>query len=199
MGICTFCYMWNWCGVVVFQRSMLNWRKVHLPVVYVHSSICETYLVWWFSRDLCSIEGEYICLWYMCILLYVKLIWCSGFPEIYAQLKGDTSAFGICAFFHMWNLFGVVVFQRSMFNWRRSGYVCLWYMCILLHVKPIWCSGFPEIYALLGGTLALGIYAFHYMWNLFSVVVFQRSMLNWRGIHLPLVYVHSTICETYLV
>ena len=147
MGICAFCYIWNVFSVVVFQRSMLNWRKVHLPLVYVHSSICETYLVWWFSRDLCSIEGgyiclwymcilpyvkliwcggfprdlcsngrRYICLWYMCILLYVKLIWCGGFPEIYAWMKGDTSAFGICAFFHMWNLFGVVVLHRSMFN-----------------------------------------------------------------------------------
>ena len=23
----------------------------------------------------------------MCILLYMKLIWCNGFPEIYAQLE----------------------------------------------------------------------------------------------------------------
>ena len=28
-----------------------------LPWVYVHSSICETYLVYWSSRDLCSIGG----------------------------------------------------------------------------------------------------------------------------------------------
>ena len=25
----------------------------------------------------------------MCILLYVKLIWCSGFPQIYGQLEED--------------------------------------------------------------------------------------------------------------
>ena len=25
---------------------------------------------------------------YMCILLYVKLIWCSGIPQIYGQLVG---------------------------------------------------------------------------------------------------------------
>ena len=59
---------------------------VSLPWVYVHSSICETYLVKVVFRDLCSIGGGGVSLsWvYMCILLYVKLIWCSGFPEIYA-------------------------------------------------------------------------------------------------------------------
>ena len=25
----------------------------------------------------------------MCILLYIKLIWCNGFPEIYAQLEEE--------------------------------------------------------------------------------------------------------------
>ena len=49
---------------------------------------------------------------YMCILLYVKLMQCSGFPEIYAQLEE-----------------GAV------------GSVYHGYMCILLYVKLIWCSG----------------------------------------------------------
>ena len=49
------------------------------------------------------------------------------------------------------------------------GSVCHGYMCILLYVKCIWCSGYLEIYAQL-----------------------------W-GVCLPLVYVHSSICETYLV
>ena len=31
---------------------------VSLPWVYVHSSICETYLVYWFSRDLCLNGGR---------------------------------------------------------------------------------------------------------------------------------------------
>ena len=105
-GICAFFYMSYLFGVVIFQRSMLNWRKgaVSLPWVYVHSSIYETYLqMKWFCRDLWSIGRGYICLQYMCILLYVlliwcstfchgymciplyvKLMWCSGFPEIYA-------------------------------------------------------------------------------------------------------------------
>ena len=55
---------------------------------------------------------------------------------------------GICAFFYMSKLFAVVVFQRSVLNWR--GYICLWYMCIFLYVKLIWCGSFPEIYAQLG-------------------------------------------------
>ena len=45
IGICAFCYMLNLFGVVVFQRSMVNWRGIHLSLVYVHSAICETYVV----------------------------------------------------------------------------------------------------------------------------------------------------------
>ena len=48
---------------------------------------------------------------YMCILLYMKLIQCSGFPEIYAQLKErgwGQSAMGICVFLYRFYLFGVV-------------------------------------------------------------------------------------------
>ena len=189
MGICAFFYMWNLFGVVVFQRSLLDCRRV------------------WRS----------VCYRYKCILLSVKLIWCSGFPEIYAWLErgwGQSSigisaffylwnciwcscfpeicawlekgvgsvcnwrrvwcqSMGICAFFYLWNLFGVVVFQRSMLDWRRG-----------------W------------GQSAMVICAFFYLWNLFGVMVLQRSMLGWRRGHrvsLPLVYVHSSICETYLV
>ena len=151
MGICAFFYMSNFCSVVVFQRFMLNWRRRHgviLPWVHVHSSICQTSAVQWFSRDLCSIRGGGIgsvCHGYMSILLYVKLNWCSSFPEIYAWLEEGAwsqSAMGICAFFYMWNLFCVVVFQRSMLDWRRGmGSVCHGYMCILLYVKLIQCSG----------------------------------------------------------
>ena len=44
------------------------------------------------------------------------------------------------------------------------------YMCILLYVKLIWCNGIPYIYCQLGS-----------------------------GVHVFSVYVHSAICETYLV
>ena len=75
----------------------------------------------------------------MCILLYVKLMWCSGIPQMYGQL--EEGALGVCAFCYMFNIFGVVVFYRSMINWR--GYLCSKYMCILLYVKLIQCSGIP--------------------------------------------------------
>ena len=72
----------------------------------------------------------------MCILLYVKIIWCSGFPEIYGGLElggGSECTMGICAFFYMLKLFSVVVFQRSMLDWRRGvGSVYYGYMFILL-------------------------------------------------------------------
>ena len=67
----------------------------------------------------------------MCILLYVKLLWCSGVPYICGQLDGGTSALSIYAFCYMLNLFSVVVFHTSVVNWRRGA----WYMCILLYVK----------------------------------------------------------------
>ena len=33
--------------------------------------------------------GGSICHGYMCILLYMKVIWCNGFREIYVQLEKD--------------------------------------------------------------------------------------------------------------
>ena len=113
----------------------------------------------------------------MCILLCVKLLWCSSIPYIYGQLEGGTCALSICAFCYMFNLWGVVVFHRCIVNWRRGP----WYMCILLYVKLLWCSGIPDIRGqLVGGTSALNICAFCYMLPLFGVVVFHRSMVNWR-------------------
>ena len=176
----------------------------------------------------------------MCMLLYVKLIQCNGFPEIYAWLKGGTSAFGIYAFFYMWSLYGVVVFQRSMLSWRRGwgqsamdicgcfymcnlfgvvvfqismlswrrvrGYVCLWYICILLYVKLMCIFAFFFMWNLCGvvvfqrslldwrrrwGQSAMGICAFCYLWKLFSIVVLHRYMLNWRrGV--------GSICHGYM-
>ena len=103
-----------------------------------------------------------------------------------------------CAFCYMWNLCGVVVLQRSIVDWGR--YICPRYMCIFQYVKLIWCSGVPEICGQLeGGTSDLGICAFCCMWNLCGVMLFHRSMVDWRGVHLPWVYVNSAICETYSV
>ena len=65
-------------------------------------------------------------------------MWLSGFPEIYAQVRGVHWPLvyvhsSICE-----TLFGVVVFQRFMFN---GGYIGPWYMCSLLYMKLIWCRG----------------------------------------------------------
>ena len=47
---------------------------------YVHSAIHETYLVYWWCRDLPWVYGVHS----RCILIYVELMQCSGFPEVYA-------------------------------------------------------------------------------------------------------------------
>ena len=55
---------------MVFQRSMLNWRReggVNLPWVYMHCAIYETYL------DECQDDPK---------------IQCSGGPQIYCPLEG---------------------------------------------------------------------------------------------------------------
>ena len=56
-----------------------------------------------------------ICHRCVCIVLYMKLIWCHGFPEIYAQLEAG------------------------------GGSICHSYMCNVLYIymKLIWCNGFP--------------------------------------------------------
>ena len=128
----------------------------------------------------------------MCILLYVKLIWCSGIPEIYGQL--EEGGFGICALCYICNLDGIVVFHRSMVNWR--GCTSALGICAFFYMKLIWCSGIPEIYGQLekGG---FGICALCYICNLDGVVVFHISMVNWR--RWAVVYVHSGLCETYMV
>ena len=58
---------------MVCQRSIVNWSGVDVSSVYVHSTICETYVVQQYSIDVLSIGGGYIYPQYMCILLYVKL------------------------------------------------------------------------------------------------------------------------------
>ena len=75
---------------------------------------------------------------YMCILLYVKLIWCNVIPYTYGQLE-------------------------------LLGYMYPQCMCILLYVKLIWCNDIPYIYCHFG------------------------------GVDVCLVYVHSDICQSYVV
>ena len=90
-------------SVVVFHRCMMDWRK---------------------GVNLSHTLNLKICPRYMCILLYVKCIWCNGFPEICAQLEEGV------------NLSHTLHLK-----------ICPRYTCILLYVKLIWHNSFPEIYA----------------------------------------------------
>ena len=87
MGICTFCYIENFFSVVVLHRSIVDRRR-----------------------------GGSVCHGYMCILLYMKLNWCSGFPEIYTQLE------------------------------EGVGSVCYGYKYILLHIKLLQFIGLNRTY-----------------------------------------------------
>ena len=72
----------------------------------------------------------------------------------------------MCIVLYM-NVFGVMVFQRSMLAWRRG-----------------W------------GQSAMGICAVCYIQNLCGVMVFKTSMLDWRkgvGVNLPWVFVQCAI------
>ena len=84
----------------------------------------------------------------MFILLYVKLMQCSGILYIYGQL--EEGGLGICAFYYMSCWFCVVVFQRSMITWRRgrSEFSC--------------CSSIPQIYDHLEGA---GHLRLHLIWK----------------------------------
>ena len=59
-----------------------------------------------------------MCISQLCYI-YMKLIWCNGFPEIYARLE------------------------------EGVGSICHRYMCTVLYIymKLMWCNGFPKIYA----------------------------------------------------
>ena len=88
---------------MVFHRSLVDWRRgeISLPWVYVHFAIYEILCHRGVAEIYCQLNGvESVCHGYICILLYVKIIWCSGFPEIYAQLKEGwgKSATGIYAY-----------------------------------------------------------------------------------------------------
>ena len=108
-----------WCNSIPTISCHLG--GIDVCLVYVHSVICESYVVWCYSRYLLSIGlGRSMYPQYMCILLYVTLS------------------------------FGVMVFQISIVNWS-VGYMYPQYMCILLYVKLILCNGIPLIYCQLGG------------------------------------------------
>ena len=87
-----------WCSGIQGIYARLT-GGLDLAYVYVHCAIYETYLVYWFLRDICSIGGGRvgsICHGYICIVLYMKLIWMNV---------------------RMTQRFSVVVFHRSIVDW----------------------------------------------------------------------------------
>ena len=122
LSIFAFCYMWHWFAVTGFHTSIVNW----------------------------GVEEGYMDSQYMCIVPYVKLLWCNVIPYIYSQLVWGRGAccLSICPSCYMWNLYGVMVFNIPVVNWNT------------------------------GGTCILSICAFCYMWNLFGVIVFHTCLVT---------------------
>ena len=97
MGVGSICHRYmcivlyiNLFGVMVFQTSMFGWRRG-----WGQSAI-----------GICAL-----------CYIYMKLICCNGFSEIYAQLE------------------------------EGVGSICHGYMCIVLYMQLILCNGFAEIHA----------------------------------------------------
>ena len=63
--------------------------------------------------------GVSICHGYMCILLYMKLIWCNGFADIYAR-SAMRCAKG-----------GVAVLKASVFAWGCQSAVGIYALCYI--------------------------------------------------------------------
>ena len=131
---------------------------------------------------------------YMCILLYMKHIWCNGIPYIYCQLEwGVRCILSIYTFCYMWHLFGVMVFHRSIVNWSAAGgYMYPQYMCILPYVKLIWCNSIPYI-------LSIGVrgYMYHqYMCILLYVKLIWCNVIQY--IYCQLVWVWEDVSSVYV-
>ena len=81
---------------------------------------------------------------YICIVLYTQIcqVWCSGILGISAQLRGS-----IChtSMLHHYT-FPLPTDHRSMLH-HYTPEPCPRYLCIMLYVKLVWCSGLPWIYS----------------------------------------------------
>ena len=151
-GICAFFSMGNLCSQGVFHRCMANWRKGWglCTLVSVHTSIFITYEVKGSSTDVWSfIGGGQVCLlWYLCILLYVKLIQARGLPQMYGQLEeGWGMSAQVSVHTSIFKTYAVKGSSTDVWSFGGEGEICLhWYLCILLYLKCSQCSGLPYIY-----------------------------------------------------
>ena len=199
--MCIVLYMKHIC-VIVFQRSILNWRRG------------------------CGQSAMGLCA--LCYI-YMTHIWCNGFPEIYAQLEewvGSICNRYMCIVLSIYVTYLEYWFSRDLcLIGGGGGSICHGYMCIVLYMKLIWCSAFAEIYAQLeeggnlcgvmvlqrsmldwrrGGQSDIGICPLFYIYRSamrcakFGVTVLKASMVDW-GVSLPGVFVYCAIYETYFV
>ena len=112
-----------------------------------------------FSKDLYPIGGgggvnlswPYV---HCDIYIYMKLMWCNGFPKTYAQLEeGDgVNLPWVCALCYIYDLFGLM-FSKDLCSiggggggQSAMGICALCYIYIYIYMKLIWCNVFPEIY-----------------------------------------------------
>ena len=122
---------------------------------------------------------------YMCILLYVKLIWCNSIPYIFCQLGcgGQKYLRYMCILLYL-RLIWCSSIPYTFCQYECRGKMYPQYMCILLYVKHIWCKGIPKTYCQLqwrgGCILSTHICTFSDMCNLFDVSsVFHRCILQY--------------------
>ena len=156
---------------------------------------------------------------YGCILLYMQLLWCNGFPEIYAWLEEGVGS--ICHGYMCMLLYMKLIWCNGfseIYTWLEGVHLSEVYVhstiCKMALVH--WCC--IDLLSIGGagwGQSAMGIFPFCYIWNLCGVMVFQRSLLDWRrgwgqytmGICafcyiwnlFEEVYVHATRCKTAMV
>ena len=134
-------------------------------LVYVHSVISGTLFgVVVYYRSMVDWRRVHVPYVYVHSAICSNLFGVAIFHTSMVNCKWVHLPYSICAFCYMLNVFGVLVFHTSMVNCRR-GYMCLSYMCILLYVQLIWCSGMTI-----------------HLWSISSRV------------HLAYVYVHSAKC-----
>ena len=112
-------------------------------------------------------------------VIYALLtIWCRCVARIYNQLRGSICLGYMCILLYLLDLPSLCSGMQGIYAQLTEESICHRYICIVLYMKCIWCNGLPEIYAWLEE--GVGSICHGHIWNIFGVMVFQRSMLDWR-------------------
>ena len=151
--------------------------------------------------------GVHLPLVYMCIVLYVKLIWCNGLACSYGQLGGSICLQYICTLSYesklMWCNGFAEIYARSAMRCAKCGLAILQASMLDGGINLPWvyvhCAIYETYFGVMvlqrsmlnligGGQSAIGICALFYIYIYrsamrcakFGVVVFKAYMLNWR-------------------